>query len=56
MDDFDRWMNEVDRQLDRICGLSHHDLADQCYRDWFDDGVSAEEAARDALESEGFPV
>ena len=48
------WMVDVDKALNKRCGLSSRDLADQCYADWFDDGVSPSEAADMVLEDEGF--
>ena len=52
---FQQWMQQVDRALNAKCGLSHNDLADQCWRDWYEDEMSAEEAAYLCLEDEGFP-
>lgn len=51
---FEAWLVEVDRVLERIVLLSHRDLADQPYRDWYDDEVSPEEAVEMIAESEGF--
>jgi hypothetical protein len=54
---FKKWMDDVDSHIGAITGvpgLTHMDLADQMYRDWYDDGCSAKQAACDALESEGF--
>jgi hypothetical protein len=56
MHTFASWMNAVDRELANISGLTSGDLADQNYRDWYDDEMSAAEAAREVLESEGFPL
>lgn len=53
-DPFAAWMDAVDRNCYAIAGLSIHDLADMPFRDWFDDGVTPNEAARQALASEGF--
>lgn len=47
---FRLWLNEVDAILKDECGLTHEDLPDQCYRDMFDAGDSAEDAARVATE------
>ena len=52
---FKQWMQLVDLEIASICGLSHMDLADQMYRDWFDEGWAPREAAIEALENEGFP-
>lgn len=52
---FRQWMQEVDREVQAIAFLSVHDLADQPFRDWYDDGVEPLEAAEMTLEDEGFP-
>jgi hypothetical protein len=54
-DHFREWLRQVDIELTRRCGLSHDDLADQPWRDWFDDEMSAAEAAEECLVIEGFP-
>lgn len=46
---FDEWMRDVDAAVARKCGMSHHDLPDCPYRDWYDDGVSAKSAAAKAV-------
>jgi len=51
---FKKWMDRVDLDLIGECGLTHADIADQPWWDWFDSGLSAKEAANQALESEGF--
>lgn len=50
---FAAWMAQVDRILMQKGGLSHHDLADQTWRDWYDDEVSPANAAWEALDNEG---
>jgi hypothetical protein len=52
---FEQWMKGVDSALLKISGLTHRDIADQPWRDWFDDEVPPKEAAEMALEDEGFP-
>lgn len=47
--DFDSWMQIVDREVEAKIGLSVHDLEDCPFRDWFDDGTSAESAAQMAI-------
>ena len=42
-------------QLAEVAGVSHRDLPDQPYRDWYEDGVGAAEAAAWALEDSDFP-
>ena len=51
---FEKWMSKVDAAISQICGLTSEDLADQCYRDWYEDEMSPSEAASEALEAEGF--
>ena len=53
---FEEWMKEVDSHIESECGFTSEDLADQPYRDWYNDGMSSSEAARTTLEQEGFPV
>ena len=53
---FNAWMAQVDSMVTRICGLGVHDLPDQCFADWFQDGISPREAAERALEDSGFPM
>jgi hypothetical protein len=47
---FDAFMAAVDEVLVRKCGVSSADLPDCCYRDWFDGGMTAGEAADNAIE------
>jgi len=51
---FDLWMAKVDQAVARKSGLSVYDLADQCYRDMYDDGFTPSQAAQVALSEEGF--
>ena len=53
---FSEWINIVDAALVRNVGIGWEDLPDYPYADWFDDGMSPDDAAREALESEGFHV
>ena len=53
--DFGIWLKKVDSALARKCGLTSDDLADCCYRDWYDSGVSPSDAAQMALEENDFP-
>lgn len=52
--EFDEWMEEVSDEVIRISGLSAYDLADMPYADWFNDGMTPDEAANLALDNEGF--
>jgi hypothetical protein len=49
---FKQWMKQVDAELVSLCGLVSMDLADQCYHDWYDDGMTPEEAAVEAFENQ----
>jgi len=50
--EFIEWIGDVDRVIRRRIGVSHSDIADQPWRDWFDAGLTAREAAVDAIRSE----
>ena len=51
---FDQWMRAVDRAVIATVGLSVHDIADQPFRDWYDDETPASEAAESALVDAGW--
>jgi hypothetical protein len=46
---FEQWMLLVDTLITERCGLSAYDLPDQCYRLWYDEGVSPKTAASRAM-------
>lgn len=46
---FEQWMAKMDHSLVKRCGLGHMDLPDCQYWDWFEEGVSPSQAARDAI-------
>jgi len=46
------WMEAVDREVEHRSGVSVYDLADQPFRDWYEDDINAAEAAGMALEEE----
>jgi len=48
-DQFREWMREVDAYLEQRLGMSSDDLPDWLYRDDYDDGLSPEEAAENAI-------
>ncbi|RQW92801.1 MAG: hypothetical protein EHM79_00295 [Geobacter sp.] len=52
---FVKWHAKVDRELIRICGMSSLDLADYRYADSFEEGMSPEETAHEALVYNDFP-
>jgi hypothetical protein len=51
-DRFEAWL----RALDDICldemGVSYQDLPEQCFKNWFDDGLSPEDAFYQMMENE----
>lgn len=53
---FEEWMAKVDSILMNItAGFKSDDLPDFCYEDYYADGLTAREAAEDAISwSEGF--
>lgn len=53
---FQAWLAEVDRELISICFLSHDDLPDQPYMDWYREGQTARCAAECALNYAGYDV
>ncbi len=55
-DDFCAWMERVDRVICGLTGLTHEDLIDYCWRDQYEDGTSAHEAALEVLEELGLEV
>lgn len=46
---FADWMKKVDAAVWRIAGCSVNDLTDCCLSDWFEDGLTAGSAAREAI-------
>lgn len=46
---FQEWLKAVDAVLASRIGMSHDDLPDCCYRDWYDDGISPGRAAGRAM-------
>jgi len=54
MKTFEEWMGCVDVEIGRIVGLSSMDLADQPFRDWYDDNITPHEAAVRTLKYEGY--
>ncbi len=53
---FEQWMQDVDQVVGSIAfGLSVHDLPDINFRDLFESGATAQDAAEEALENADFP-
>lgn len=53
---FEQWMKQVDAVVGNIVfGLSVHDLPDIAFRDLFDSGATAQDAAEEALATADFP-
>jgi hypothetical protein len=51
---FKKWMVEVDIAVATCAFVSAYDLPDQPYRDWFEDGMTPDEAAVAALKDAGY--
>jgi hypothetical protein len=51
---FKKWMTEVDIAVGARDFVSAYDLPDQSYRDWFEEGLSPDEAAALALKDAGY--
>jgi len=54
---FGTWIREVDTLCIGKFGLGVNDLPDMAYRDWYDDGITVEEAmelVEDELSYEGW--
>jgi hypothetical protein len=51
---FKKWMSAVDIAVGGRAFVSVYDLPDQPYRDWFEDGMSADEAAVAVLVDAGY--
>lgn len=49
---FERWLELVDLEVQRILGVSVHDLSDFPSRDTFDSGATPAEGAQAALEDD----
>jgi hypothetical protein len=54
MNSFAEWMKKVNRIVIAVAGVTVHDLVDQPFREWFDEGMDAEEAAELTLEGNDF--
>lgn len=52
---FEEWMEAVDQEVFRLVSCSVHDLADFCSRDLYEDCVTPEEAALEALDNDDLP-
>lgn len=52
--DFDRWMQAISNVIERVAGLSVHDLADWPFRDSYDRGDFPGDVAKMMLEESGF--
>lgn len=48
MKTFESWLDAVNQVLD-VIGLSIDDLPDCPYHDWFEDGMTAKRAAKEAI-------
>lgn len=55
-DSYETWMGKIDRIILNRFGMSVHDLSDQLFKDWYEDGVTPQEAARRALRDNGLDL
>jgi len=46
---YEAWMQLVEREVAKSCGMSVSDLPDCCFRDWYEDEMPAKSAARKAI-------
>jgi hypothetical protein len=51
-DRFEVWLKALDGICQTEMGISYKDLPDQHFRDWFDDGLSPEDAYYQMIENE----
>ncbi len=49
---YDQWMRQVDLEVQKIAGVSVHDLSDFTSYDLYNAGDSPQEAARQALRAD----
>lgn len=54
--EFEFWMKELDRHFIGTFSLSIHDVEDQPFRDYFEDGLSTQEAIEIIAEEIGLKV
>ena len=50
MSEFEQWLQQLDRYVERFTGLSSSDFEDWGFADAFDSGATPAQAARDFLE------
>jgi hypothetical protein len=50
---FEEWMLKVDELMEQSYGVSIHDLPDQLYRDFYEDGMSPAEMVQLVVSEEG---
>lgn len=48
---FDDWMKQVNKEVERLSNLSSDDLPDCCYADWHKNGISPKAAAKRAIKN-----
>lgn len=46
---FNQWMRQVDFNIEAALGVDSRDLSDMPYREYFDNGLEASEAADEAI-------
>ncbi len=51
MDSFETWLKQCDRvTMARLHGISLHDMTDASWMDYFEDGLSPEDAVESAID------
>jgi hypothetical protein len=50
--DYKEWLNQVDKNVESMIGLSINDLSDFMSRDAFEDGLSPQECAEEWIKSD----
>lgn len=50
-DRFEAWLNALDEICQTEMGISYKDLPDQHFHDWFDDGLTPEDAYYQLMEN-----
>lgn len=50
---YEDWMIEVNEAVQRLTGVSVHDLADWCSYDLWESGTTPEDAAREIIANDG---
>lgn len=50
---FTQWMGRVDQKIgEQLGGMTHEDIPDCCYRDWYEDNMTPAQAAKQAVKEQ----